>query len=148
MRKPIMVVLALGVVIAGLTPGQAANKKKVKKVTRVVESVYDAPAIGSGAGICPGATNSCGRLAAGSKEKFVTIEITDATGLPVYATVSQDLDGDSFSDESTTICGTSTEPISIHPGVEVIVFPWAVGRPSCPGLATTGVVKATFANLP
>lgn len=80
-------------------------------------------------------------------ERFVTIGIVDAAGLPVYASVGQDLDGDGITDESTNICGKTAEPIASKPGYEVTGFPWAVGRTSYPGAATSGVVNATFSNF-
>ena len=146
MKRSIAAAVVLVVSLGALAPVSSA--KKPKRVTRTAESLYDAPAIGSGAGICPNATNSCARFPTGVGEKFLTLEITDSTGLPVYATVGQDLDGDTFTDQSTIVCGKTTDPIAIEPGIEVVVFPWAVGRTTCPGVATSGKVKATFSNLP
>ncbi|MDQ3964561.1 MAG: hypothetical protein M3277_11730 [Actinomycetota bacterium] len=148
MKRIVITALVLGLVFGAVATAEAGKKKKPKKTKRVVETVYDAPAIGSRGGVCLAATNSCGDIPTGPDEYFVTIEITDQTGLDVYATVGQDLDGDTFTDTSTTICGKNEEPIPIEPGIAITVFPWAVGRPSCPGVATTGTVKATLSNLP
>jgi hypothetical protein len=146
MKRLLILALVVGLVAGALTAAEAAKKKKKK--TRTAESTYEAPAIGSGGGVCLGATNSCGNIATGPDERFVEIEIIDEAGFDVYATVGQDLDGDSLTDSSTEICGKSKEPIPIEPGVALTIFPWAVGQPDCPGVATTGTVKATLSNLP
>jgi hypothetical protein len=147
-KRILILTLVLGLIAGALTTAEAAKKKKPKKKTRTAESTYEAPAIGSGGGVCLGATNSCGNIATGPDERFVMIEIVDQSGLDVYATVGQDLDGDTFTDSSTEVCGKSEEPIPIEPGVALTIFPWAVGNPSCPGAATTGRVTAKLSNLP
>ena len=148
MKKALALTMILGLIFGSIATAEAGKKKAPKKVTREAQSVYDAPAIGSGAGICPAATNSCGSIPTGANENFVHIKIEDAAGMAVYASVGQDLDGDNFADNSVNICGESEEPLQITPGVELMVFPWAVGGPSCPGIATTGTVTATLSNLP
>lgn len=149
MKRMIVGALVFSLALGTLTVAEAGKKKKKpKKKTRVVESTYDAPAIGSGAGVCLGATNSCGDIATGGNERFVMIEISDQAGLDVYASVGQDVDGDGFTDNSVTICGKSEEAIPIEPGIALTIFPWAVGRPDCPGVATTGTVTAKLSNLP
>lgn len=153
MKKPLAVLLLLGLLAGALAAGPAdaakKKKKKPKRVERVVEVVYQAPAIGSGAGVCLRPTNSCGDIPIGLKEKFVKIEITDATGLPVFFGVGQDTDPDAVGTETShgEFCGsTGDDPIEVLPGYTLIVFPWAVG--TCPGVATTGTVTATLSNLP
>ncbi len=147
-KKIVGLFLVLGLFAGATATAEAAKKKKPKKVTRTVESAYEAPAIGSGGGVCLNATNSCGDIATGTDENFVMISITDSAGFDVYASVGQDLDGDGLTDGSVTICGASEEPIPITPGFAITVFPWAVGRPDCPGVATQGVVTATLSNIP
>ncbi|MGH2757409.1 MAG: hypothetical protein ACRDI3_06440 [Actinomycetota bacterium] len=146
MKRFLVLTLVVGLMAGALTSAEAA--KKTKKKTRTAKSTYEAPAIGSGGGVCLGATNSCGDIATGPDERFVMIKIVDQAGFDVYATVGQDLDGDSLTDTSTEICGKSEEPIPIEPGVAVTIFPWAVGSPTCPGVATTGTVTAKLSNLP
>ncbi len=148
MRRIIAVAMAFGLIFGSVATAEAAKKKKPKKTTRTVESVYQAPAIGSGAGICLVATNSCGDIPTGANEHFVVIEIVDQAGLDVFGTVGQDLNGDGFTDNSTEFCGKTEEPVAIDPGFPLTVFPWAVGRADCPGVATTGTVTATLSNLP
>lgn len=150
MKRFLILVLAFGLIAGMVTSAEAGKKKKksAKKVTREAEYTYDAPAVGSGGGVCFAATNSCGDIATGPTERFVVVEITDQAGMDVYASIGQDLDGDNFTDNSVDICGKSEEPIPIEPGYAITVFPWAVGGPDCPGVATTGTVKLTLSNLP
>lgn len=158
MKKSIVLVLALALIAGSFAAPAAAKKKKKKKapvrVERVVETVYDLAALGVGdpvgSGACPAATNSCGRAATGLDEKFVKVEITDATGLPVSFNLGQDTDPDTLGTEHQLgrFCGTTgDEPIEIVPGAEILVFPWAVG-PACGSVGTTGTVSFTISNLP
>jgi len=149
MKKTIIAVVALGLLAGSLVAPAAAGKKK-KRVERVAETKYEAPAIGSGAGVCFRPTNSCGDIATGATEKFVRVEITDATGLPVSFSLAQDTDPDTFGSEKDLgdFCGTTGDAtIAIEPGYPIVVFPWAVG-PACGSIATQGTVKATLSNLP
>lgn len=154
MRRALAVALAVGLLAgAFVAPAEAAKKKK-KKVERVVEITYEAPALGtpSTVGVCFRPTNSCGDIATGATEKFVKMEIDDASGTAVAFTLGQDTDPDTFGTETTygDFCGTTGDkPIEIQPGAPLIVFPWAFGDVVCPGaFGTTGTIKATLSNLP
>ena len=156
MKKTLVVALAISLVAGALAMPATAKKKKKKpaRVERVVETVYDVAAIGVGSplgvGACPAATNSCGRAAVGADEEYVKVEIADATGLPTSFTLGQDTDPGAVGTEHSlgVYCGTTgDEPIKILPGVEILVFPWAVG-PACASLGTTGTVSFTLSNLP
>lgn len=157
MKKAIVIALVLGLVAGAMAAPATAKKKKKKKkpvkVERVVETAYEAPAIGAappGNGVCFRPTNSCGDIAVGPKERWVKVEIEDATGLPVAFHLGQDTDPDALGTESSLgdFCGTTgDEAIKIEPGYPIIVFPWAVGA-SCGAVATQGVVTATLSNLP
>lgn len=156
MKKAIVLALVLGL-IAGMmsvpaTAGKKKKKKKPKRVERVVETTYDAPAIGAsppGNGVCLRPTNSCGDIAVGAKEKWVKVEITDATGTPVAFSLGQDTNPDELGTEEDLgdYCGdTGDKAIKLKPGYAIVVFPWAAGV-GCASLATTGTVKATLSNL-
>jgi len=156
MKKSLVVLLILGLVASfAVAPAQAGKKKKKQpvKTTRVVESVYEAPALGiapPGSGVCLRPTNSCGDIATGGTEKYVTIEILDTTGTPVAFSLGQDTDPETFGTESDlgNFCGTTgDQPIEIEPGLPLVVFPWAIGV-ECKAIATQGTVKATLSNLP
>lgn len=74
----------------------------------------------------------------GGPERFVSIEIEDAHGLPVTGVVEQD-------DDATHVCGATRKPLRIRPYENVTVF---LMNGACGGssvsVATTGTVTATF----
>lgn len=151
MKRFLVLFLILGLVVGSVATAEAGKKKKPKKVEREAESVYDTPAIGHPDLIvgCSGSTG-CANFGIGPKERFISLEIVDSAGLPVYGSASQDLDGDNFGDEGFNFCGKTDEPMPIHPGVELNIFISAAGgtSPPCAGAATSGTVKAVISNLP
>lgn len=156
MRKSITAVLTAGLVLGAVAvpAAQAGKKKAPKRTERVAEASYQGPAIGAaGRGICSPGTLGCFPFGASATEKYVSIEIADTVPSGVFASVTQDLDGDNFADTTVDICGTTPEPVQIEPGIEVTVFLWegpgvtTAGNP-CPGGATQGTITATFSNLP
>lgn len=85
---------------------------------------------------------SCVLVPAGLRETLVHVEVVDASGLPVPAYVRPHND---VPRGGVQICGATTDPVRIYPGVEVEVTLNAVHPGNrCPGLATTGTVKLTF----
>lgn len=157
MRRAIVVLLAVSLAAAALAaPAEARKRKrkpKPKRVERTVESSYQAPAIGTPetGGVCLRPTNSCGDIPTGAEERFVLVEITDASGTAVAFSLGQDTDPNTLGTESDlgVFCGTTGEAIAIEPGFPLIVFPWALGGATCPGsVATQGTIKATLSNLP
>lgn len=86
----------------------------------------------------------CVRFTPKAGERFIHVEVQDATGMPVYAYVNQDANGDGYSDIDGAICGRTRYPLRIVPHVPVHVFV----LPSysfCPGaVATRGTVEATL----
>lgn len=154
MRRTITTLLVLSL-IGGAFAAPAANaakkKKKPKRVERTAEGTYDLPAIGAGGlGICFPGTIGCIAFGATAEEKFIEVSVKDQLGQNVYASVSQDIDGDNRGDQGFNICGSTTEPMPIEPGVEVIVFIWEGPgiRPPCAGASSSGKVTVTFSNLP
>jgi len=147
------VVIAVALTAAAFgAPVADAKKRKKKKKVRTATAVYDSPSLGSGdaTGVCFGA-NGCAMFAIGPTERFISLKIEDTTGLPAYATVGQDLDpSDQFTDVIGRFCGETEEPMAIEPGIEVVVWIWALpgAQPPCPGAATTGQVTAKISNLP
>ncbi|HEX2241630.1 MAG TPA: hypothetical protein VHJ82_10895 [Actinomycetota bacterium] len=90
----------------------------------------------------PGAPiSSCILVPALGNENFVSIEIVDASGLPVPAFVGPHDDDPS----GEPICGTTSQPVPIIGGIEaeVVLNAFDPAAP-CAGVATTGVVKLTF----
>lgn len=150
MRRAIAVALALGLLTGAFVgPAEAGKKKK-----RVAEVTYEAPALGSPStiGVCFRPTNSCGDIPTAATEKFVKMEIDDASGTAVAFTLGQDTDPETFGTETTygDFCGTTgKKALKIKPGFPLIVFPWAFGDIVCPGaFGTTGTITATLSNLP
>lgn len=144
MRKIITVALSAGLVLGAFgAPAAEAGKKKAKP--RAASAVYDNPSIGSsdigGLGI---GIPSFGTAAT---ENFMTVKITDSTGLPVPASVSWDTDGDGISDTGFEMCGETEEPMPIEGGNTINVFVWALPSTTCPtGTATSGTVEVTFSK--
>ncbi|MGH2757407.1 MAG: hypothetical protein ACRDI3_06430 [Actinomycetota bacterium] len=155
-RTLIVVVLVMGLVAAGLTVAEAKKKKKRKpvRIERVVEVEYQAPALGVGAagtGVCLVPTNSCGNVATGSDDLFLKVEVIDAAGQAVQLDIGQDTDPEALGTETTigTVCGSTEEALSIPaPGASITTFPWAIGGPDCPGVATSGTIMFTLSNMP
>ena len=84
------------------------------------------------------------RFAAGN-ERFVSVAVSDSSGLPVLAEVTQDYDGDTGPEFSRFICGSTDGPVRIKPGIQTIVYVFAGtcedGTNSVP---TAGTIRATF----
>ena len=142
-----MATLATAALVVGALTAPSADAAKRKKTVRKAQATYDTPAIGVGgvAGLCSGA-NGCAALAVGAKETSISVKVVDGTGTPVYARVTQDIDGDGQADSATPFCGSSDGKIPIEPGIAINVFVYPNGAlpAPCPGVATSGVVKATF----
>lgn len=154
MKRSLILLLAIGLLLGSIATAEAGRKKKPKRVERVVEVTYGAPAIGVGAlgvGACLGATNSCGLVPTGPDDLFMKVEVTDASGTTTQIDLGQDTDEAALGTETDlgTVCGASTEPIAVQAvGSPITTFPWAVGGPDCPGVGTTGTIKFTFSNMP
>jgi hypothetical protein len=147
MKKILVVGLAASLVFGSLTSAEAGKKKKPKKVQRVEEQAYIAPAYFYWA---PSGDNIGGvKFTTGPTDNFVSIEIEDSTGMDVSASVGQDPEGDGTV-ATTRFCTKTEEPLPIEPGLEVTVFVF-VGpctQPPGPAVATQGTVIGTFSNLP
>ena len=156
MRKSLVMLLILGLIAGALaTPATAGKKKKKKaaptKVERTAQGTYIAPA--TVVGNCTQTDGiGCMTIASGAGEKYITAKVTDAHGQPVAISVAADLDGD-IQTETTygTFCGSTTEPIAVDEGVDLVFW---VGRAidaantgCAPGLATQGTLDVTFSNM-
>lgn len=154
MKKTIAVALSLGLLVGALVaPAEAGKKKrKPKKVTRTAEGTYDNPAIGIPGVVGTSSAGGAVEFPLGPKEKFLSLEITDSSGQPVTATLSQDSDPSTPSWEIfATICGATDEPLEVLPAVAVRVSVYTTPgpeQPTCTGPATSGTIAATFSNLP
>lgn len=148
MKRYLVVLLALTMIVTAMGSAQAGKKKAPKKVTREETAEYFAPAYFSWN---PTGAHNIGGVSfpTGLGENFVSVEIEDATGMPVSAAVGQDPEGDGTV-TTTDFCTSTEEPLPIEPGLEVVVFVF-VGpctAPPGPAFATQGTVTATFTNIP
>jgi hypothetical protein len=126
------------------------------KTERTVEGTYANPAAGI-VGIGSDCTaGGCVEIATTSAESYISVEIVDASGLPVAAALAQDVDGDGTGTFFASVCGASAAPVAIAPGMPVtviigagvVVDGAAVPPGACPSAATSGTVKATLSNRP
>lgn len=148
-------VVLVGVLLgAPLVEGAGARSKRTE---RQVEDQYTTPAaiveVGDfGVYACShkksaneGIANvGCVEFPVKPSERFLKLEVVDASGLPAPVWVVQ---------EGTTrggpVCGRMQQPMEIAAGVTVVVWIYPhMASPLCPGLSTTGTVRATFSNLP
>ncbi|MFN2389760.1 MAG: hypothetical protein ABR575_09190 [Actinomycetota bacterium] len=152
MKKAVLVALVMGLLVGSYgAPAEAKKKKKPKKVTRVVEGSYDAPALVIAGACAQDGAIGCVSFLATPKEKWVTVDITDSSGMAVTASVQQDTNGDGQEDVVLgEFCGKSEEPILIDPTYPVDVWVENIPSPSsgCAAVATNGQVKLTLSNLP
>jgi hypothetical protein len=95
----------------------------------------------------------CVAIVTAPNEKFLSAEVTDQHGQPVFVSVSADTDGDNSDDASyESFCGSTEEAIAIDPGVEVHLWVGLTpdsGFVGCaPGIATSGTISVTLSNMP
>ena len=122
----------------------AGKKKKPRKVTRTETYEYT----GSGGtrtaaitgSICL-ADQTCRVLMTLPKEKFVKIEISDASGQPAPFFVH-------INKENHPFCGSMDSPLALEGATQIDVTVGAVWLPECAGVGTSGSFTATFSNRP
>jgi hypothetical protein len=149
--KKLIVTSVVAALVAGamVAPAEADKKKKPKApAPRVAEGTYANPAIGIPGVVGSAAAGGAYEFATLSTENSVAIEITDGAGGSPTATLSQDTDPSTPTWEIfATICGATTEPLPISPGIPVRVSVYTMpgpDQPTCTGPATSGTIKATF----
>ena len=154
-RTLIVLIAALLTVFLAWSPADAKKKKKkkVQRVERTEEADYvgatgfrgvqDSPCVEAGIG--------CAKFTIQDGEKFVAIELVDAAGEPVWASVYINGYSDG-TDYHEHVCGSSEDPFKLAPGLTelVVVTTQTTGGATnpCPGAATSGTVTATFSNIP
>ncbi len=150
------VCLLFAALVGMLAAPADAAKRKPKRVAREVAATYALPFLGgpSTPGGCFTAGplgNPCPTFGTTRIERWVTMEVQDASGTPTAFEIHQS-DDELLS--STYVggpfCGSSGPvPVRLTPGVEVIVFVYSSGDVVCPGaVGTTGTVTAVFSNVP
>jgi hypothetical protein len=158
MGRWIVATLVLILVLSALGANAGAQKRNEKKTPkrseRVVEAPYDLPGLispSSPASLCH-TGYSCPQIPTATTERFVRIEIEDATGTATAFFLGQNTDPDSpaLEEDYGTFCGsTGKKPIRLEAlGAPLVVVPLVFGDVVCPGaVGTTGTVKATLSNL-
>jgi hypothetical protein len=147
----LVVVLMIGLV--GQLPTATAGKKKKKRVERTEERMYvGATGVrGASDSPCVGEPVGCVVFPVEKGERYVSIEITDQAGEPVWASVYIYGYSDG-TDAHEHVCGASEDPIALGPGLEelVVITTQTTGGATSPclGPATVGSVAATFSNIP
>ncbi len=151
MRKTASVAIIIGLLVGAFAvPAEAAKKKKA----RVFKGTYMCPCgvqvLGQGPGFRLGSGEGGFEVPVLPKERFMSLEITDDSGLPVYFNISQDVDGDGtlYEHEAGTGCGKTTEPAELVPGASVVVFLYSGTCDVGVALATGGSFTATLSAKP
>ena len=152
MRKTLATVIAAGLVLGALSAPMAEAGKKKKRYKRTATDEYTLPSYGQGdIGYgCLYDADNCATFATSSKDKYVTMKLTDRSGQPVYFAVNQPdgPDDDNFTEDVGSGCGKSQKLAIPNPGQELIVYVPVVGSvlEGCEGPALGGTAKAVFTN--
>lgn len=153
MKRSILLGLIIALIATALVaPSAMAAKKKPKP--RVFEGSYTCPC-----GVQIAGRGPAFRLGTGEggfevpllpKEKFMALEMTDESGLPVFFQITQDVDGDGtfYEHAAGSGCGTTKEPVPLEKGAPIVVFVQSGTCDTGPGLATGGTFKATLSATP
>jgi hypothetical protein len=145
------VVAALLVAGVGAVPAEAGKKKK--KVERTEERQYVGATGVRGAqdSPCAGEPLGCVVFPIEPGERFVSVDVADASGDDVWASVYIYGYSDG-TDVHEHICGSSEAPLALAKGLEelVVITTQTTGGVTnpCPGPATQGTVTAVFSNVP
>jgi hypothetical protein len=144
--KRLMSLLTLLVALGMMAPGNAAQSKSE---SRTESRTYTGPSIMRW---CFKESLGCAAFPTKKRDRYVSIQIDDASGRSVRAIVSQDELNPLWG--STDICGKTTQPVRIKGGLPVFVFlpsEAAVfyGTPCTASVAaapTMGNIEATFSG--
>ena len=147
MRTWKMVLIAATVAALALAAGPAAMGKP-KRAERVSEKSYTPPAAVANFSIglwINGQQYGGASFVTGPGDRYVRIEIVDDSGQPTWGTVYQGDRGTSHE-----FCDSTEQPIRIKEGrqVHVQLYQGPCLDTMTPAIATTGIVRATFSNLP
>lgn len=154
MKRLLASCLSVGLLAGALVVPAEAKKKprKPKRVERVAEGSYDNPAIGIPGVVGTSSAGGAVEFGLSTGEAFIDVEITDGSGQPVMATMSQNSDpSDSSWEIFATFCGKTDGPVEVVPALAVRVSVYTIAgpsHPSCIGPASSGKIKATLSNLP
>jgi hypothetical protein len=154
MKKSILVGVIIGMIAVALVAPDAGAAKKKKPKPRTFEGTYSCPCGVQVNGIGPAFRLGSGEggfeVGALPGEKFMSLELTDDSGTPVYFEIAQDVDGDGTLYEHATgaACGKTEEPVPLAPNAPIIVFVQSGQCDTGAGLATGGTFKAILSATP
>ncbi|HYI45495.1 MAG TPA: hypothetical protein VE174_08590 [Actinomycetota bacterium] len=147
----ILVSAALITGVIGHVPNAAAGKKKRVERTEEASYIGSSGFRGTVEGTCDAPPIACVRLPIEAGDKFVSVEVVDSAGQPVWASVYIHGYSDGH-DVHEHVCGASDKPFKLSPGLTdlVVTMTQTTGGATspCVGPATAGTVTATFSNLP
>jgi hypothetical protein len=143
MKNPATKMLAIGLVLAVVLGASAEAAKKKPKRTRTETYQYSAPA----GAVVQGSTvtacvqdQGCFSLSASPRERYLAIEVSDATGTPAPFLVG-------IEDATSAYCGKTDRAIWLNGADEITITIAGVFLPDCQGVGTTGTLTATLSNL-
>lgn len=130
---------AIAALATGLLAGSGAAAPVAPRV-QTLEYVGGGVTIGPARATVVRAGDNVGAVVfRGGPERFVSVEIADAHGLPVTGIVTQP------DEAGTYICGATDEPLRVRPYEKVTVFLLnGVCGTDGASVVTTGTVTATF----
>jgi len=161
MKRSLVLALIVGL-LAGSLVGPAEAKKKKKKpvrTERVVEIAYTGTGVGvatpaASGGICPATspenTGTCIEVPLQTGEKFVKVELKDATPLKAPGFISQgDQDGDGIGDLFGEFCGAHEQAVPlVNLNPVRVSFYSGTCADGTPGTTTSGTIVVTLSNMP
>lgn len=154
MVKRTGIVCLLFALLAGtlIAPAEA-GKRKPKKITRDAVATYQLPGFGSASvgGFCTNPPNPCPSFPISTQERWVMVEVDDASATAVAFDITQvRRDGSCCDGVDGPFCESSgKKPVEITPGLDVRVLVHASGDVVCPGaFGTSGTVTVVFSNVP
>lgn len=160
MKRFVCMVL-LGCILLSMPASSAAKKKGPARKERVVELSYASPGIGISTGTKhwgrPLGSPDAYQIELEPGERYVTMEVIDASGQPVAGRFDQE--GLSYGGYSAinrpyggvgAFCGAHSEPVKLlkrSPITAIYLFN-GVCEDGTPSVMTSGTVKITLSNLP
>ncbi len=153
MKKTGVACLLFALVAGTFVAPANAAKEPSRKASREAVATYElawpsSPSTGEG---CFGDDN-CPTFSVSRSERWVSIDVEDASGTPTAFKIAQITDADDSSTETVggPFCGSSgKQPVKLTPGARIIIRVYALGDTVCPGsVGTSGRIRAVFSNLP
>lgn len=148
-RRAVTAMIATTLVVSA-----APSAARTADVVRVETKEYQSPAVAlmpihpAGAAVCnqggalPGERGCVDFPLLSARERFLKVEVQDASGLPVPAFLAWGEDPS----EWIAFCGSTERPLRARAATATVwLYPYrSPNLPICPGTATTGSVTVTF----